>query len=94
MKFYLNSCGIVCALGDGIAEVKQQLFTKTASGISMTDQWSKGQPLPLGFVRSVLPELNQVSDRLRSRNNQLALVAGSRYVRVLTKRSHVLALIE
>lgn len=75
MKFYLNSCGIVCALGDGIAEVKQQLFTKTASGISMTDQWSKGQPLPLGFVRSVLPELNQVSDRLRSRNNQLALVA-------------------
>ena len=75
MTFFLNNCGIVCALGDGLDQVRQSLLSDLRSGVEMTDAWSNTQTLPLGTVKSALPEMSHFPTRLRSRNNQLALAA-------------------
>jgi 3-oxoacyl-[acyl-carrier-protein] synthase-1 len=74
MKLYLNECGIVCALGDGHAEIKRRLF-EGDSGIVPTDAWSSGRVLPLGRVAGALPGAAGLPLTQRSRNNQLALAA-------------------
>jgi 3-oxoacyl-[acyl-carrier-protein] synthase I len=74
MKLYLNDCGIVCALGDSLAEVRRRLFAGQG-GVDPTDAWSPGRVLPLGRVLSALPDSASLPLRERSRNNQLALAA-------------------
>ncbi|HEY0061242.1 MAG TPA: beta-ketoacyl-ACP synthase [Telluria sp.] len=74
MKLFLNDCGIVCALGDSIAEVRRRLFAGE-SGVAPTTQWSPGRELPLGRVLSALPDVSRRPLADRSRNNQLALAA-------------------
>ncbi|SHG68460.1 beta-ketoacyl-ACP synthase [Massilia sp. CF038] len=74
MKLFLNDCGIVCALGDSVAQVRERLFAGQ-SGIAPTSQWSPGRELPLGRVLSALPDVSQRVLADRSRNNQLALAA-------------------
>lgn len=71
---YLNECGIICALGDGPAQVKARLYAGQ-SGVALTGRWSKGRELPLGEVPCALPSVAHLPRRLRSRNNALALAA-------------------
>jgi len=73
-NIYLNECGIICALGEGQAQVKARLFAGQA-GVAMTSRWSKGRELPLGEVPCELPSVAHLPPRLRSRNNALALAA-------------------
>ncbi len=79
MKFFLNACGIICALGDQLDEVKQNLLKHACTGIRMTDEWSSGNSLPLGAVTSKLPDIGHLPPHLQlkfgSRNNQLAFAA-------------------
>jgi 3-oxoacyl-[acyl-carrier-protein] synthase-1 len=72
---YLNDCGIVCALGDSHAAIKQRLFDADGSGLAMTDAWSPGRTLPIGHVAGALPSVAHLPPGQRSRNNQLALAA-------------------
>ena len=74
LNFYLNACGIICALGDGREQVKARLYAGQ-TGVGMTGEWSPGRELPLGRVLSPLPSLAHVPAPQRSRNNALALAA-------------------
>ncbi len=73
--FYLNDCGIVCALGATRAAVRENLLERAASGVSMSDACSAGRPLPLGRVLAALPSVAHLAPPERSRNNALALAA-------------------
>ena len=73
-KIYLNECGIICALGEGQAQVKAQLYAGQP-GVGATSRWSKGRELALGAVRGELPSVAHLPAHLRSRNNALALAA-------------------
>jgi 3-oxoacyl-[acyl-carrier-protein] synthase-1 len=74
LNFYLNACGIICALGDSHAQVKARLYAGD-SGVAMTGAWSPGRELPLGRVLAPLPSVDHLPPRQRSRNNALALAA-------------------
>ncbi len=73
-NYYLNACGVVCALGDSHAAIKARLFAGD-SGLAVTDAWSAGRPLPLGRVAGALPPVAHLPPQQRSRNNALALAA-------------------
>ena len=75
--YYLNQCGIVCALGASRSEVRHNLFALERSGVQQTDRWSPGRQLALGAVAQdlKLPDLENRPLQQRSRNNQLALAA-------------------
>src|SRR4051812_8890178 len=74
MKLYLNECGIVCALGGSLAEVRTRLLAGD-SGVLPTGVWSPGRELALGCVTGALPDAAHLPLAERSRNNQLALAA-------------------
>ncbi|HEX7983214.1 MAG TPA: beta-ketoacyl-ACP synthase [Duganella sp.] len=74
LNFYLNACGIICALGDSHARVKARLYAGD-SGVATTGAWSPGRELPLGRVLAPLPSVEHLPPRQRSRNNALALAA-------------------
>jgi len=75
--FYLNQCGIVCALGHTHSSIKANLLERAQSGLRFTDQWSPGRSLPLGTVSAqlILPSMAHKPVQQQSRNNQLALAA-------------------
>jgi 3-oxoacyl-[acyl-carrier-protein] synthase-1 len=73
-NFYLNACGITCALGDGHEQVKARLYA-AQSGVAATTRWSAGRELPLGEVQAGLPSVAHLPPHQRSRNNALALAA-------------------
>lgn len=75
MTFYLNECAVVCSLGDSHAALKRQLFDEASSGLTLSDAYSPGRPLPLGRVTAALPDAGHLPLAQRSRNNQLALAA-------------------
>jgi 3-oxoacyl-[acyl-carrier-protein] synthase-1 len=74
LNFYLNACGIICALGNGAGQVKARLYAGQ-TGVAMTEQWSQGRVLPLGRVTDELPPVAHLPVQHRSRNNALALAA-------------------
>jgi len=74
MKLYLNECGIVCALGGSLAEVRARLLAGD-SGVLPTEAWSPGRELALGRVTGALPDPALLPLAERSRNNQLTLAA-------------------
>ncbi|OEZ63217.1 beta-ketoacyl-ACP synthase [Duganella sp. HH105] len=74
LNFYLNACGIICALGDGPEQVKARLYSGQ-TGLTMTGRHSPGRALPLGCVQARLPSVDHLPLRQRSRNNALALAA-------------------
>ncbi|RFP11783.1 beta-ketoacyl-ACP synthase [Duganella sp. BJB488] len=74
MNFYLNACGIVCAMGDNPAQVKARLYAGE-TGVAATDSCSPGRELPLGRVCAELPSVAHLPASRRSRNNALALAA-------------------
>lgn len=75
MKTYLNHLGMICALGDSVAAVREHLFAGTSPGMRSTEQYSPGHPRTLGLVDAQLPALNHHPLQLRSRNNALLLHA-------------------
>ncbi len=72
---YLNECALLCALGDTLGSIRRRLLVVAESGLDVSDACSPGRMLPLGRVRSALPELAHLPLPLRSRNNALALAA-------------------
>lgn len=69
---YLNTLGIVCALGSGSEEVAAALFAKDApQGVAISTRYAGGAPLALGEVQAALPPLDDMPLPLRSRNNAL-----------------------
>jgi 3-oxoacyl-[acyl-carrier-protein] synthase-1 len=74
LNIYLNACGIICALGDGHAQVKARLYAGD-TGVASSERWSPGRELPLGKVRAALPSVDHLPAHQRSRNNALALAA-------------------
>jgi 3-oxoacyl-[acyl-carrier-protein] synthase-1 len=74
--FYLNECGIVCALGSTHQAIKDKLV-RAESGVLMTAFWSPGRPIPLGRLDNnvVLPTLSAFPVQLQSRNNQIVMAA-------------------
>ncbi|MYM25720.1 beta-ketoacyl-ACP synthase [Duganella sp. FT135W] len=73
-NFYLNACGIICALGEGHEQVKARLYAGQ-SGVAPTTRWSAGRELPLGEAQGALPWVDHLPLHQRSRNNALALAA-------------------
>jgi 3-oxoacyl-[acyl-carrier-protein] synthase-1 len=73
--YYLNDCGIVCALGADHGAIRARLLERAESAVAPTDAWSPGRMLPLGRVSTVLPGVDHLPPRHRSRNNQMALAA-------------------
>lgn len=73
--YYLTDCGIVCALGATHQAIKESLWDGRADGLTLTDAWSPGRPLPLGLVAAALPPVGHLPPSERSRNNQLLLAA-------------------
>ena len=72
--YYLNACGIVCALGASHAEVKARLYAGQP-GVASTRAWTPDRELPLGCVLAELPQLAHLPPAQRSRNNALVLAA-------------------
>jgi 3-oxoacyl-[acyl-carrier-protein] synthase-1 len=74
--FYLNECGVVCALGSTHRAIKDKLL-RAETGVQLTDAWSVGRPLPLGRLnqQEALPDITAFPMQLQSRNNQMALAA-------------------
>ena len=76
---YLNDCGIVCAIGNSHSEIKDQLWHRVQSGVTLTDACSPGFVLPLGRIsqqsEAQLPSMAHWPIQCQSRNNQLALAA-------------------
>lgn len=73
--FYLNALGIASALGIGAHETSDRLFSGFP-GTLPTTEFSPGREIPVGAVRAALPSLGDFAVEFRSRNNQLALMAG------------------
>lgn len=72
--YYLNACGIICALGADGAAVRAALL-RGESGVQPTARYTVNRSLPLGAATDDLPEVGHLPARWRSRNNQLALAA-------------------
>lgn len=80
---FLNALGITCALGQGRAQVAQNLFDDTAAaGLRMTDALTPGRPLMLGVApgfplpgedetHATRPALDDHPLALHGRNNAL-----------------------
>lgn len=73
MKIYLNDLGMICALGDGVAAVREQLFAGISPGMRSIEQYSPGHLRTLGLVEAPLPALDHHPVQLRSRNNAMLL---------------------
>lgn len=83
---YLHAPGLVCALGQGIAEVRRALWPAggadgaagdpaSPGGLTQTAHYSPGRSLWLGQVRCALPGLAHAAPAFRVRNNAIALLA-------------------
>ena len=72
---HLNELGIICALGETAAVVRQRMLELGESGIALTTAYSPGYELPLGTVAVELPPAEKLPISARSRNNRLALAA-------------------
>ncbi|GGB80946.1 beta-ketoacyl-[acyl-carrier-protein] synthase II [Marinobacterium zhoushanense] len=74
MRCYLNAMAMVSAMGDSREAAYHQLSTGDA-GLTLTDQFSPGQPMPLGLYTGVLPSISLEEPHWHSRNNRMALAA-------------------
>jgi 3-oxoacyl-[acyl-carrier-protein] synthase-1 len=72
--YYLNACGVVCALGDTHAQIKARLYAGEP-GVAPTRAWTPDRELPLGCVTTALPSVAHLLPAQQSRNNALVLAA-------------------
>lgn len=75
MNVFVQSMGLVCALGRDAATARERLFAATPYPLSQSDAFSRGRALPLGLVREPLPAVGDWPLRQRSRANALAAAA-------------------
>ncbi|MFK3798009.1 beta-ketoacyl-[acyl-carrier-protein] synthase family protein [Pseudomonas sp. NPDC088444] len=75
MTAYLNALGLICSLGDDRASVARTLFAGDTSCMRTESGWVPERALPVGAVKSQLPEIPAVVAQQSSRNNQLLLAA-------------------
>jgi len=68
VNVYLHQVSAICAIGNDIPSIGDQLFSLDSSPLTITDQYSPGRPLPLGVVNS----LELTAD---TRNNSLLAAA-------------------
>jgi len=73
MTAYLNALGLVCALGQGQAEVAARLLAGDCSGMQPEAGWVPERCLPVGAVRGALAPVPLAEHH--SRNNQLLYAA-------------------
>ncbi|MCU0626040.1 MAG: beta-ketoacyl-ACP synthase [Gemmatimonadaceae bacterium] len=73
---FLHAAGVACALGADAATVRRRLLAGE-SGVTPTTDFAGAAPLPLGVVREALPDAHDWPIAFRSRNNQLAWLAGA-----------------
>ncbi|MCL2076503.1 MAG: beta-ketoacyl-ACP synthase [Betaproteobacteria bacterium] len=64
---------ISCALGDGLANVREALFAGRSPGMRQSDLFSPGRVLTLGHADTPLPSLTSFPIQQQSRNNALLL---------------------
>ena len=75
MTAYLNSLGLICALGQDRASVARALFAGDTSGMRSENGWVPGRSLPVAAVKGALPPIPAALGQQSSRNNQLLLAA-------------------
>ena len=75
MTAYLNALGLICSLGDDRASVARTLFAGDTSGMHTESGWVPERSLPVGAVKSLLPQIPAELGQQSSRNNQLLLAA-------------------
>ena len=73
MNIFINHYSLISALGNGVDVTRENLFSGFSPGMISTEKYSPGRGLQLGLVNADLPDLNNVSLKHRSRNNQLLL---------------------
>lgn len=72
---YLNSVGIICALGDNKRQIFKALLNTTTSRPALSDKYSPGKPVPIAELDSALPTIPDTLQSYKSRTNQLLLAA-------------------
>ena len=75
MSAFLNELGLVCALGEGQAAVREALFAAAPSGVKTTDFFAADRLLALGRVEVKPASLEAAAIGYRSRNNGLLSLA-------------------
>ena len=72
----LNDLGIVCALGEGTAQVRQALFASDApGGVAISEAMTPGRPIAIGHIKHPLPDISDRPLPLHGRNNALLAAA-------------------
>ncbi|MBQ0756047.1 MAG: beta-ketoacyl-[acyl-carrier-protein] synthase family protein [Amphritea sp.] len=71
---YLNAMAMLSAMGDSPEQVCD-LLRSGQPGLTLTDQFSPGQQLPLGLYDGELPGVPFSEPKWQSRNNRFALAA-------------------
>lgn len=74
MSAFLHELGVVCALGQGAAAVREGLSAAAPGGVALSDFFAAERPLHLGQVPGRLPALD-APEPLQSRNNALVEAA-------------------
>lgn len=74
-NIYLHNLGLVCALGADKTSIAQSLFAGRRDSLTMTDDYTPQELLPLGRVRAALPTLKHLPSHQQTRGNQLLLAA-------------------
>lgn len=72
---FLQSMGVVSALGLGAAAMRDNLFSTRFAGVVETDRYTPGRPLHLGLLPVDVPPLVTAPARQRSRNNAVLAAA-------------------
>ncbi|MDR2365527.1 MAG: beta-ketoacyl-ACP synthase [Zoogloeaceae bacterium] len=78
VPIHLHPPGVLCALGDDLADIGAALFSGESPGMQMTEEFSPGRFLRLGKVTASLPDTRFLPMPERSRNNALLLAAFAR----------------
>ncbi len=73
-RCYLNAMAMLSAMGDSPGKVCD-LLRSGQPELTLTDQFSPGQQLPLGLYDGELPEIQFSEPKWQSRNNRFALAA-------------------
>ncbi|MGN6578938.1 MAG: beta-ketoacyl-ACP synthase [Bordetella sp.] len=73
---WLSRPGVVCALGESLADVARGLYAGDTSGMQASDAWIHGRTTVVGSCAGSLPAWPEgLAAHQRSRNNQLLLAA-------------------
>lgn len=74
-RYYLQSPGLINALGCGQSDIRIRLLAGDTSGMTLETGWLATGPARLGCVIGELPQVPDTMAHLRCRNNRLLLAA-------------------